>query len=203
MVVMPLTIPVAHDFTCPWCWVGMLQAKKLIAQEGVEIDWKGYELWPEELARPLPTAPTPPNPNRPPVPSRLDFLLIADTVELPKVDKPPRMLSHNAHEAVEFAKASGKGFDFVEALYRAYWEHGANISDPAQLHNLAVEHGLDPVGLLKAIAERTYKAQIVGFDDPAYASGIFNVPTFTIGGERYAEQPYAVLVNAVRAAKQS
>ena len=180
----------------------MLQAKKLIAEEGVDIEWKGYELWPAELPRPLPTAPTPPIPNKPAVPSRLDFLLIADGVELPKVDKPPRMLTHDPHEAVEYAKQFGKGFEFVEALYRAYWERGVDISDPAQLLCIAESLGLEPVGLLKAIAEKSYKDEIIGFDEPAYASGIFNVPTFTIGGERYAEQPYVVLQKAVRAAKQ-
>jgi hypothetical protein len=40
----------------------------------------------------------------------------------------------------------------------------------------------------------------VGFDDPAYASGVYNVPTFFIGEERYAEQPLTVLKKAVRGA---
>ena len=199
---MPLTIPVAHDFICPWCWVGLLQAKKLIAEEGVEIEWKGYELWPEDLPRPLPTAPTPPNPDRPPVPSRLDFILIGDGIELPQAEKPPRMLTHNAHEAVEFAKQSGKGFAFVEALYRAYWERGVNINAPAELQTIAAGLGLDPAGLRKTIEEKTYQSQIVGFDDPAYASGVFNVPTFIIADERYAEQPYVVLQKAVRLGKK-
>ncbi|MHB8635643.1 MAG: DsbA family oxidoreductase [Fimbriimonadaceae bacterium] len=199
---MPLIIPVAHDFTCPWCWIGLVQAKRLVAEEGVEIEWKGYELWPADLARPLPTAPTPPIPNKPAVPSRLDLILIADGLELPRAVKPPRMLTHNAHEAVEFAKLTGKGFELCEELYRAYWERGVTISEPHYLESLAGPHGLDPQGLRQAIHEHTFKDRIVGFDEPAYASGIFNVPTFTIGGERYAEQPYAVLVKAVRAATQ-
>jgi predicted DsbA family dithiol-disulfide isomerase len=198
---MSLKIPVAHDFICPWCWVGLLQAKKLIAEEGVEIEWKGYELIPEELPWPD-HAPTPPIPNKPLLLSRFEFLLVADGVELPKVDKPSKMRSHNAHEAAEYAKARGKGFEFVEAAYRAYWERGVNINDPAQLICIAESLELDPVGLLKAIQEKTYKAEIVGFDDPAYASGVFNVPTFYIGEERYAEQPYTVLKKAVRATTQ-
>jgi predicted DsbA family dithiol-disulfide isomerase len=199
---MPLKIPVAHDFVCPWCWVALFQAKRLIAEEGVEIDWKGYELWPAELEKPVPNPPAPVNPDRPPVPSRLDFFLIADDVELPKVERPKGILTHNAHEAVEFAKANGRGFEFCELLYRAYWEHGVNINDPAQLFNLAAANGIDEVGLMKTIAEKTYNGNIVGFDDAAYANGVYNVPTFTIGGDRYAEQPYAVLVKAVRTAKQ-
>lgn len=196
---MAITIPVAHDFICPWCWVGLLQAKRLMAEEGVEIEWLGYELWPADLPRPLPTAPTPPNPDRPETPSRLDFLLIADGVELPKAVKPARMLTHNAHEAAEYAKTKGKGFEMVEALYRAYWERGVNIDEPETLQILAKPLGLDGEGLADAIAKQAYKDRIVGFDDPAYASGVYNVPTFYIGGKRYAEQPYVVLQEAVRA----
>jgi len=200
---MSLTIPVAHDFVCPWCWVGLLQAKRLIAEEGVEIEWVGYELWPENLPKPPPSPPKQVNPDRPPVPSRLEFLLMMDGVELPSVERPKGILTHNAHEALEFAKAQGRGFEFCEVLYRAYWERGVNINDPAQLFNLADRHGLDQIGLIKTIAERTYADKIVGFDEPSYATGIYNVPTFTIGDMRYAEQPYAVLQKAVREAKHT
>ena len=35
------------------------------------------------------------------------------------------------------------------------------------------------------------------FDDDAYNSGIYNVPTYFVGDERLAEQPYVVLRDAV------
>jgi len=53
--------------------------------------------------------------------------------------------------------------------------------------------------LVKAIAERSYQHNIIGFDDPAHATGVYNVPTFFIGGDRYAEQPYSVIRKAVHA----
>ena len=37
-------------------------------------------------------------------------------------------------------------------------------------------------------------------DAPAYASGVYNVPTFFIGKERYAEQTYSVIRDAVERA---
>jgi len=55
---MSVTLPIAHDFICPWCWVGLLQALKLKKEFGVALEWKGYELWPEELAWPVPSAAT-------------------------------------------------------------------------------------------------------------------------------------------------
>lgn len=194
---MALTIPVAHDFICPWCWVAFFQAKRLKEEFGAEIEWKGYELFPEELEWPDPTPQPEPPANKPAVPSRLDFLLVADGLELPKAIRPKKMRTHNAHEALEYAKTEGKADAFAEALYRAYWEKGREIDKPEVLRELAQGLLDDPDAMLKAVEEKTYAANIVGFDDDANANGVYNVPTYWIGGERYAEQPYANLKKAV------
>lgn len=196
---MALTIPIAHDFICPWCWVGMNQARRLREEFGVEIQWRGFELFPEPLAWPEDApAPAPPA-NRPPTLSRLEFLLIADDVELPKVVRPQRMRTHNAHEAMAYAKTEGKSDALAEVLYRAYWEQGREINRIDVLRELA-GNVLDDVGAMaQAVESRAFRDQIVGFDEDAYAAGVYNVPTFYIGERRYAEQPYVVLKKAVRA----
>ena len=176
----------------------MLQAKRLRAEFGAEIEWRGYELFPEELEWPTPGSPAPEPPaNKPPVPSRLDFILAADDVELPTAARPHQMRTHNAHEGLEYAKSEGKADVFAEALYRAYWERGREIDKPEVLREVATGLLDDVEGMLKAVGERRYAGDIVGFDDDAYASGVYNVPTYWIGNERYAEQPYSVLRKAV------
>ena len=196
---MALTIPIAHDFICPWCWVGFFQAKRLREEFGAEIDWRGYELFPDALEWPAQTpAPEPPA-NKPATPSRLDFILVTDEIEIPKVAKPHQMRTHNAHEALEYAKLEGKAGAFAEVLYRAFWEKGRDINHPEVLRELA-EGLLDVEAMAGAVERRAFAANIVGFDDDAYAAGVYNVPTFWIGGERYAEQPYAVLKKAVQEA---
>lgn len=197
---MALTIPVAHDFICPWCWVALFQAKRLKEEFGAEIEWKGYELFPDELEWPDGKPQPEPPANRPPVPSRLDFILVADDLELPSVVRPHKMRTHNAHEALEYAKTEGKADAFAEALYRAYWEQGREINKPEVLRELATGL-LDDVDVMAAaVSERRFAGNLVGFDDDAYAAGVYNVPTYWIGGERYAEQPYAVLKKAVEKA---
>jgi hypothetical protein len=44
-----MIIPVAHDFSCPWCWIGLHQAKRLAAEFGVEFNWLAYEIYPETM----------------------------------------------------------------------------------------------------------------------------------------------------------
>jgi len=194
---MALTIPIAHDFICPWCWVALLQVNRLKAEFDVEFDWLGYELFPDELEWPDWTAGTPPPANKPPVLSRFDFILVADGVEVPNTVRPHKMRTHNAHEALEYAKSVGKGEEMAEALYRAYWEGAKNINDVPTLLEIAVPVVGNEADLKQAIEERRFKDKIVGFDDDAYAAGVYNVPTYYIGGKPYAEQPYANLRKAI------
>ncbi len=197
---MALKIPVAHDFICPWCWVALFQVKRLQEDFGAEIEWKGYELFPDALEWPDPSPQPEPPANKPPVPSRLDFILVADDLEIPPVAKPRKMRTHNAHEALEYAKTEGKADTFAEALYRAYWEKGREINKPEVLRELAAGILDDVEAMAAAVESKRFAKDIVGFDDDAYAGGVYNVPTYWIGGERYAEQPYANLKKAVEKA---
>ena len=195
-----MTIPVAHDFICPWCWVALFQAKKLQEEFGAEIEWKGYELFPDALEWPDPSLQPEPPANKPATPSRLDFILVADGLELPTAMRPKKMRTHNAHEALEYAKTEDKADAFAEILYRAYWENGREINRPEVLRELAAGVLDDVEAMASAVSEKKFAGEIVGFDDDAYAAGVYNVPTYWIGGERYAEQPYAVLRKAVEKA---
>lgn len=196
-----MKIQVAHDFTCPWCWIGLHQAIRLEREFGVEMDWIGYELWPEELGWPAPAAPTPElATNRPKTPTRLDLAYAAESMEKPTAERPKRMRIHNALQAVEYAKTEGVGNELLKRLYEEYWQNGAAIGEIAVLEDLARGIVKDIPAMSRAIEERRFKAEIVPFDDDAYAKGVYNVPTFFIGGVRYAEEPYVVLAQAIREA---
>lgn len=177
----------------------MLQAKRLKEEFGATIEWRGYELFPQNLDWPehSPAAEHPAD--KPITPTRLEFLLHADGVTLPDVDtRPTRMRTNNAHQAVEYAKTEGVQDEFVEALYRAYWERGEEINEPLVIQLLAEGIIKDTEALRDAVASNKFGANVIGFDDDAYASGVYNVPTFFIGEKRYAEQPYKVLQEAVK-----
>lgn len=193
-----MTIPVAHDFTCPWCWIAFNQAARLHEEFGVNFDWLGYELWPIGLEHPE-SAPAVVNPDRPRIPTRLELAYYASDVSKPRYT-PLNDDIHNALEAVEHAKKVGKGQELVDRLYRAQWMEGRSINELDELERLA--SGIVPdTGLMLAdIKNLAGDGNIVKFDEGAYAKGVWNVPTFFVAGKKYAEQPYPVLARAVRAA---
>ncbi len=198
---MGLSITVAHDFVCPWCWIGAIQVKKLKAKHDITIEWRGYELWPKDLPRPT-IEPARAIPNRAPVPSRLDLMLRLESIEIPAVERPKDISTHEAHLAAEFAKSLGVGDAYILEVYSAFWELGENIEDIDVLMQIGSKVGLDPNALRDSILEEKYAENLVAFDAPAYESGVFNVPTFFIANEKFAEQPYEVLDQAVVKATQ-
>ncbi len=194
-----MVIPVAHDYICPWCWVALSQTRRLTDEFGVTFEWLGYELMPEAL--PWDDAPATPEvtTNRPKTPSRMDLAYAAEGMERPTAVRPKKMRSHNALQATEYVKAKGEPDGFIEAMYRALWEGGREINAIGEIEQIAAPFVENVSELIRAVEAREFSDLIVPFDDEAYAKGVYNVPTYWIGGERYAEQPYSVLANAVRA----
>lgn len=192
-----LVVTVAHDYLCPWCWVGFFQAQKL-AQEfpQLTLDWRGYELLPEELG-PMPDySPKPKTPN--PMPTRFEAFAASEGV--PLYDRTiGAVRTHNALQGAEWMKDKHPAhFDaYNEAVYRAYWERSDDISNLDILGNLVASIGLDGRGVmddfLRSVSSKTYRDKIVRFDDDAYAADVTHVPTFIFRGERCAEAPYSTI----------
>lgn len=191
-----MTIRVAHDFNCSWCWVGLFQAKRLEREFGVTIDWVGYELFPKESEWDYSSCPLEPK-NKPKTPGRFAIHSFAEGIPVPKVDRPYEQRTYNAHQAVEYAKTEGVANQLVERLYRAYWEEGKDINSLEILQQEANGIVTNLPEMLRAIEENRFDDKITDFDQPAYNSGVYNLPTFFIGEERLAEQPYRRIKSAL------
>ncbi|MCH7904823.1 MAG: dihydrofolate reductase family protein [Armatimonadetes bacterium] len=194
---MSLVVPVAHDFTCPWCWIGQQQARRLVCDFGVAIEWRAYDLWPPSLTPP-PMRHIERDPRRPSIPTRLELAYTVDGLPPPSIERPKPTSTHNAHEAVEFAKLHGVQDDLVERIYEAHWELGLSIESPDVLAKLAADLVPDVQAMKRSIERREFAERIIEFDQPAYESGVYYVPTFFVGDERLAEQPYACIEQAIR-----
>lgn len=189
-----LHVTIAHDYLCPWCWVGFFQAKRL-KEEFPQIQqvWQGYELLPEELG-PLPTHD--PHPKDPDAPlSRFDLFSQAEGAPVPEGRTIGIIRTHDALEGAAYVQdKEPEKFDaYNEAVYRAFWEQSEDISDLNVLGRLALESGLDQAAFLGDVASKAYSSAIVRFDDDAYAADVTHVPTFIFRGERCAEAPYTTV----------
>ncbi|MCH8978800.1 MAG: dihydrofolate reductase family protein [Armatimonadetes bacterium] len=195
---MSLVVPVAHDFVCPWCWIGIRQARRLTADYGVQFEWLSYELLPEGLATPPKKEPGKVDPRRPYVPTRLVLAYAAEQMDVPTAQPSGPLSTHPAHEAVEFARTKGVHAALVERIYDAYWLEGRRIDSIDVLQELASGIVPDLRGMADAVRTKRFADRIVPFDEPAYDTGVFYVPTYFIGAELFPEQTYAAIEAAVR-----
>ncbi len=194
---MALKVPVAHDFTCGWCWIGLHQIQRLRCQFDIEIDWLPYELYPASEGFPLPSEAKVHDSRRPATPGRFAFALAAEGMEPPRSDL-PELITRFAHQAVEFSRRFGKQDEMVARIYRAYWVHGLPIDQIQTLSLLGAGLVPDVSEMIRAIEAGECAEKIVPYSDPAHETGVFNLPTFWIGGQRYAEQPIGVLRSALQ-----
>ena len=188
------TVVIAHDYLCPWCWIGFFQAQRLKDEfPQLKQDWRGFELLPESLG-PLPEfKPQPPEPDA--APTRFHILLAHEGLSLPEPRTIGIVRTHDALQGAEYFKERlPKRFDdYNEGVYRAFWERSEDISDYAILRRIAENAGADSDDFVAALAKKAYSGKIVAFDDDAYALDVTHVPTFLFRGERCAEAPYETI----------
>ena len=186
-----LSVTIAHDYLCPWCWVGYFHALRLKEDfPNIEQIWVGYELLPEELG-PLPDYK--PRPRDRENPSRFDLFTDSEGVIIPDDRTLGIIRTHNALEGAEWFKehAPDRFDDYNGAVYRGFWQHSVDISDLTILTGIAADNGADPEAFRSALEAKQYHDKIIRFDDDAYAADVTHVPTFIFRGERCAEAPYS------------
>ena len=95
--------------------------------------------------------------------------------------------TRRAHEAAEFAREQGRLDPMHAALLRRYWSEGQDLWSLETLRGAAVEAGLDPDELQKAIEEGRYRPAVEEALREAQETGIHAVPTFVFD-DRFAVQ---------------
>ena len=95
-------------------------------------------------------------------------------IKLPPVQ--PR--SRRAHEAAHWAKHQGRFSEYNEALFRAFFERGEDISNVDVLRRLASDLGLDSNSLQQALDKDEYLESVLADEREARKLGISGVPAF-------------------------
>ena len=88
----------------------------------------------------------------------------------------------NAHRLMHFAEQKGAQDAVAEALFRAYFIDGANITDSDVLADVAAVAGLEGKAVKAYLASEDDRELIAGADAEARSAGISGVPFFIFNG---------------------
>ena len=120
---------------------------------------------------------------------------------LPISDREMTYNSRSAQELGAWATRQGKGKEFHDAVYRAYFVDGRNIAERDVLLALAASAGLDPKEAAGVLDHRTFKSVVDQEWAASRTAGVTAVPTFEAGGRKVVgAQPYGELVRLLQQA---
>lgn len=183
-----MKIEIWSDVVCPFCYIGKRKLEKAIEKfpfkDQVEIEWKSFQLNPEQKTNPLINT--------------LEHLSeskgwsMAQTLEITSsvvqmavaqglafdLEKAVVANTRNAHRLIHLAKESGKGDAMKERLLSAYFSEGKNVDDFSILISLGKEVGLNEEKI-KVMLESDQLDEAV--DQDIYESrqiGVKGVPFF-------------------------
>ena len=128
---------------------------------------------------------------------------VAVGLGLPFGDRKMTYNSRLAQELGKWAESKGKGHEFHNAMFRAYFVDGQNISKTDVLIEVTESVNLNGQDALTVIQDRTYKEAVDSDWKRSYRSGVTAVPTFVVnrhvlvGAQNYAELEKLMILNNV------
>jgi predicted DsbA family dithiol-disulfide isomerase len=187
-----LHLQVVADMICPWCFNGkrgLDQALEILAAQGldVEVEWLPFQL--------NPTMPVEGMDRKEFRTKRFGWdnalAMDARAVEFGRhvgaefnysiQSRTPNTVA--AHALVRLAGAEGGAAlqdRVAEALFAAYFTHGKDIGDPAELQRIADEAGMAPDALRRSLAGH---AEVRKIDATLRSSGLSGVPSYLLDGK--------------------
>jgi len=119
---------------------------------------------------------------------------VADELGLPLGERKKTYNSRLAQELAKWAESKEKGDLFHEAVFRAYFVDGKNISKVDELVALAQSIGLPEKEARSVLKSRTFKEAVDADWSRSHALGVTAVPTFVLRDQAMVgAQPYEVL----------
>jgi len=211
---MALTIDVVSDVVCPWCFIGkrrLEEALALYAKEhpdapAPEVTWRPFQLNPgmpdegmsreEYVQRKF-------GPQGGAVYGRVSA--VGREVGLPfafdRIVRQPNTLA--AHSLIELAQARGAQDAVVEALFRAYFFDGVDLTLRDNLVTIATGAGLDRTEVEAWLDDSNARDLASAEDQRARELGIEGVPFFVFNGRLAVSgaHPAETLLDAMKQAQ--
>ena len=148
-----LDIDLVADFTCPWSWLGMAQLTRALGNLSGDVEtrlrWHPFRMAPpasnaaprtfhDYLAERLPAGISVPFAERSLTEAGRELGIDFHFEKLG-----PLPSTSEAHRLVQLAVNEGRHANIAAAIFRAYFERGADIADVAVLADIGAEAGLN------------------------------------------------------------
>ena len=213
---MSFQIDIISDVVCPWCFIGKRNLERALEtwrakypDETPTVRWHPFQLNPQIPARGLPRIQYLEDKFGGPERAKeiyarasaagrragIDFDFDAIQVQPNTID---------AHRLLHFSAERGKQDEMAEAIFRRYFQEGADLSSAETLVDIAQQAGLDRDEALAYLASATDRELIEEQDRRARAIGVEGVPFF-IFNQRLAlsgAQPPEVIVDAMEKSRE-
>jgi predicted DsbA family dithiol-disulfide isomerase len=180
-----VTVDVYSDVICPWCFVGKRRMEKGLAGQAVTVRWRPFELNPD-----MPREGVDRRAYRVKKFGSWERSLELDAqvgrafageglaFNPEKMARTPN--TFDAHRIIWLAGERGVQDAAVEALFRAYFTDGRDLSDRATLAAVAVGGGLDAKEVDELLAGDRGAADVRRWEQTGQRLGISGVPFFVI-----------------------
>jgi predicted DsbA family dithiol-disulfide isomerase len=209
-----LTIDIASDFVCPWCFIGIARLKAAVAVVREQRpDFEYQARW-----RPFFLNPDTPPEGEPYLPflehkfgGRANVEAIFERVraagrpygiEYAFEQIPFRANTLKVHRLSAWAQARGDARPLIERLFAGNFQRGEHLGDADTLVRIAGECGYDTATVAAFLASGDLEAEVLKDAAEIVGMGITMVPTFIIGGKQIivgAEDP-TILAAGIRKA---
>ena len=187
-----LDIDLVADFTCPWSWLGMTQLTRALGNLSGDVEtrlrWHPFRMTTEPvhaaprsfhdyLAERLPAGITVPFAEKSLTEAGRELGI---EFHFEKLGALPS--TSEAHRLVQLASDEGRHACMADAIFRAYFERGADIGDLAVLTQLGADAGLSERTLQKFRETRDGDNALAGSEDRLRGFGVRTVPNLLFGG---------------------
>jgi len=181
-----MQIDIVSDTVCPWCFIGKRKLERALAMRPdipFDIRWRAYRL--------DPTIPRGGVDREAYMRAKFGesgrFSGVTDAIKqagesvdiafaFDRIEKRPDTI--DSHRLIRWAASAGHQTEIVERLFKAYFEEGRDIGDPAVLVDVAREAGMD-AELVEDLLSKDADRDLVEQEDAlAHRMGISGVPTF-------------------------
>jgi predicted DsbA family dithiol-disulfide isomerase len=204
---MHLSVDVISDVICPWCYIGKRRLEKAIAAFGgpVKVRWLPFQLNPS-----MPKAGI----------SRQEYrtkkfgswersqqldaqVAAAGDAEgihfaFDRIERTPNTV--DSHQLISLAATEGQQDAVVEAVFRAYFTEGRDLSNPQILLDVVAEAGLNRSQAESVINSSVGEDTIQTGEDLYRRYGVGGVPFFIVNGRiaLSGAQPPDVILKALK-----